>query len=94
MSAPTIIPLREFEDSRTGFGGWMVTAYNNDHNTYEEVMLILMTATGCSSDEAYIETWEIDHLGKSVVHQGCETECQGVAAVITSIGLHTEVSEA
>ncbi len=93
MSATTIIPSFEPDLTRTGFGGWIVIAFNNDHNTYDEVMLILMAATGCAPDEAYIETWEIDHLGKSVVHQGCESECQGVAAVITSIGLRTEVLE-
>jgi ATP-dependent Clp protease adaptor protein ClpS len=94
MASPTIAPFRELETNDTGFGGWIVTAFDNDHNTPAEVMMILMAATGCSSDEAAIETWEIDHLGKSVVHQGCETECLGVAGVITSIGLETKVSEA
>jgi hypothetical protein len=84
MSAPTIIPSKRPDQSGVGYGGWIVIVFNNDHNTYDEVMLVLMAATGCNPDEAYIETWEIDHLGKSVVHQGNESECQGVAAVITS----------
>jgi hypothetical protein len=93
MAAPTVIPRIDPDNRGTGFGSWLVIAFNNDHNTYDEVMLVLMAATGCTPDEAYIETWEIDHLGKSVVHQGDESECQGVAAVITSIGLRTEVLE-
>jgi hypothetical protein len=93
MSAPTILPNIEVNDGRKGYGGWIVTVFNNDHNTYDEVILILMNATGCPPDEAIIETWEIDHLGKSVVHVGEETECLGVAEVIASIGLRVEVSE-
>lgn len=74
--------------------GWIVTVYDNEHNTYEEVMMILMVATGCSGEEAYIETWEIDHLGKSVVHHAGEKECREIAELISKIGIQVEVSQA
>jgi hypothetical protein len=74
-------------------GGYIVTVYNNEHNTYEEVMMILMIATACSTDEAYMETWEVDHLGKSVVHRACEAECRSVADVISTIGIEVQVTE-
>lgn len=71
---------------------WIVTVYNNDHNTYDEVMMVLMISTNCSSEEAYIEAWEIDHYGQCVVHRADENECQGAAEVIRAIGIRVEVS--
>ena len=72
---------------------WIVTVYDNEYNTYQEVMAILMIATQCSADEAYIETWEIDHLGKSVVHSGAQDVCSVVADIIRTIGIRVEVSQ-
>lgn len=71
---------------------WMVTVYNNDSNTYEEVMTVLMLATGCCSEEAYIEAWEIDHYGACVVHRSDENECRGAAEVIAVIGIKVEAT--
>ena len=94
MSAPEILerPLEEVQGPGTG-GGYIVTVYNNEHNTYDEVMMILMVATECDAEEAYMETWEIDHLGKSVVHRACEKDCLSAADVIASIGIEVQVSE-
>jgi ATP-dependent Clp protease adaptor protein ClpS len=71
---------------------WIVTVFNNDTNTYEEVMTVLMLATNCTQEEAYIEAWEIDHYGQCVVHRADETECKGAAEVIAVIGIRVEVS--
>ena len=67
--------------------------FNNDHNTYDEVIAILMRATECCRDEAYVETWEIDHFGSCVVHRAGKEECEEAATVISSIGLRVEVDE-
>ncbi|HWA83634.1 MAG TPA: ATP-dependent Clp protease adaptor ClpS [Fimbriimonadaceae bacterium] len=93
-SAPGVIERPEIEEVGPGSGGdgWIVTVYNNDHNTWQEVIAILMIATGCNFDEAYIETWEIDRLGKSVVHHGAEEECVKAAKVIAEIGIRVEVA--
>jgi len=72
---------------------WIVRVFNNDHNTYQEVMMILMLATACNAEEAYIEAWEIDHLGSSVVHEAAEIECRAAAKVISSIGIRVEVMQ-
>jgi len=66
---------------------WIVTVYNNDHNNHEEVIHILMVATGCDQSEAQLETWEIHNLGHSVVHHAEQRECETVAAVIAQIGI-------
>ncbi|MBS1700538.1 MAG: ATP-dependent Clp protease adaptor ClpS [Armatimonadetes bacterium] len=70
---------------------WMVIVYNNEFNTYEEVVMILLVATHCTLEEAEIETWEIDHLGKSNVHFADKEECETVARIIRQIGIEVEV---
>ncbi|MBX3119529.1 MAG: ATP-dependent Clp protease adaptor ClpS [Fimbriimonadaceae bacterium] len=93
-SSPGVIERPEVEESGPSTGGaWIVVVYDNSVNTYEEVIHILMLATHCTFDEAAIETWEIDHLGKSVVHHGKEDECNNVASVIARIGIKVEVKE-
>lgn len=92
-SAPGTLLEPEILESGPGVGRWIVTVYDNDENTYEEVLEILMRATGCDLDEAWTETWEIDNLGRSVVHHGNEDECRAVAEIISTIGIRVEVSE-
>lgn len=94
MANPATIELPEATDGSTSGGAFfVVTVFNNDHNTYDEVVDILIRATACARDEAELETWEIDNLGKSVVHYGDQEECEGAAEVIRQIGIRVEVSE-
>lgn len=92
MSAPGILEREEVQ-GRSGYGGWVVVVYDNEYNTIDEVYSILMLATGCNQEEAEIETWEVHHLGKSVVHCADQEECEGVAAVIATIGIRVECRE-
>ena len=75
----------------TGAGAWVVVVYNNDHNTWDEVIGVLKRATGCTEEEAEIETWEIHNLGRAVVHHGRQEECERVAAIIRTIGIKVDV---
>lgn len=94
MSNPGVIELPQATDGSTAGGAsYVVTVFNNDHNTYEEVIDILIRATACPRDEAELETWEIDNLGRSVVHYGDQKECETAAEVIRQIGIRVEVSE-
>jgi len=74
-------------------GHWTVTVFDNDYNTWDEVMSILIIATRCTPREADMETWEVHNLGRSVVHHGRETECRVIADVIATIGIRVEVAE-
>jgi len=89
-----VVPKREEEidDGESG-SEFIVIVYDNDHNTWEEVILILQKATGCTLEEAQIETWEVDNLGKSVVHHGSREECDRAAGIIRTIGIRVEVVE-
>ncbi len=85
--------LPELEPIQTTDGkAWIVTVYNNDVNTYDEVIEVLMLATGCSQEEAAIEAWEIDHYGLCVVHRAGQTECETAAKIIAKIGIRVEAS--
>lgn len=91
-SSPTINPdLQETPLEQDG-ENWIVTVYNNETNTWEEVMTILIIATGCDAEEAHIETWEVDHYGKCVVHRASQEECEQAAKVISTIGIGVEAT--
>lgn len=95
MAAPATIEAPQLDtgsESQAGHG-WIVTVFDNDKNTYDEVIAILMVATGCSFEEACIEAWEIDHLGRSVVFHGLEKECRRTGEIIGKIGIKIEVSQ-
>jgi ATP-dependent Clp protease adapter protein ClpS len=96
IRASSIVTPEKQEELSTGSGGgrgWVVTVFDNDYNTWEEVMTILQVATGCGVEEAYMETWEIHHQGLSVVHCADKEECERVAAIIVRIGIKVTVSE-
>ena len=91
---PSVLPDREEVNREDqGGSGWIVIVYDNDVNTWQQVVGILQKATACTQEEAEIETWEIDNLGKSVVHHGGQEECNRAAGIIRTIGIRVEVVE-
>ena len=94
MANPGVVERPEISSDDTSFGErWLVTVYNNEHNTWDEVMTILMIATECDAEEAFMETWEVDNLGHSVVHFGAQDECSRAAEIIAQIGIRVEVTQ-
>ena len=57
----------------------------------DEVVEVLMRATGCDAEEAAIEMWEAHTYGKAPVHFASREECEAAAGTIASIGVRTEV---
>jgi ATP-dependent Clp protease adapter protein ClpS len=90
MNHSLLVP--EILGTDVGAGGWMVVIYNNETNSMDEVVEILMIATGCTVEEAHIEMWEAHTFGKAPVHFAGKIECDDAASVIASIGLKTEVA--
>jgi len=68
-----------------------VILYNDDIHTFEEVILQLMKATGCSMQEGEHLAFEVDTRGLAIVFDGEMTDCLRVSSVLEEIGLHTEV---
>lgn len=79
------------DDTGSHAGEWLVTVFDNDKNTFDQVIMILQQATGCTLEEAEMETWEVHHLGKSIVHHADQAECERVASVISTIGIKVSV---
>jgi ATP-dependent Clp protease adapter protein ClpS len=95
MSQQTIVVPRpeDIEELGSGAGEWMVIVFDNPINTWDQVIRILQRATGCTLEEAEMETWEVHHLGKSVVHHADKEECERVAAIIRTIGIDVAVDQ-
>jgi len=94
--APAALPEAtpaDVHDELEWRSGYIVVVYDNDFNTFEQVVMILLVATSCTMEEAEIETWEVHHLGKSVVHSGGKQECERAASIIRRIGIRVEVVE-
>jgi len=69
----------------------MVVIYNNDSTPMDVVVDLLMEATGCDEQEAFIEMWEAHHFGKAPVHFSTIAECEKAAGIIASGGVKTTV---
>lgn len=75
-----------------GSGRWMVVIFNNETNSMDEVIEVLVMATGCDIQEAYIEMWEAHTYGKAPVHFSSREDCDRAAEIISLIGVKTEVT--
>jgi ATP-dependent Clp protease adapter protein ClpS len=94
MPADTVTERRpDLSDETTNrnTSDYIVIVFNNDTNTVEQVIEILRKATDCSQEEAEMETWEIHHTGRSIVHHGEQAECERAAAIIQTIGIKVAV---
>jgi len=92
MPSPTIARPDVLDDTGIGTTGeYGVIVFNNDQNTFEQVIDILMRATGCPHSEAEMEAWEVHNQGRSLVHYGDRPECERAAGIISSIGIKVSV---
>ena len=82
----------ELNDTEGALGRWMVTIFNNDHNSQDEVIHTLILATQCARQEAEIEVWEAEAYGRAPVHFDARERCEEIASIISKIGVRTEVS--
>ena len=89
LTEPLVSPgiLRDIEEA----GEYTVVIYKNDHNSFDQVIAVLMHATECELQEASLEAWEAHTFGSAKVHHAPQVECKHVARIISSIGVRTEV---
>jgi len=90
MSQTTSLPT--YTPDPVHVGRWMVVIFNNDTNSFDEVIDVLIEATGCDNSEAAIEAWEAHHYGKAPVHFSSRDDCQVAADIINAVGVKAEVS--
>ena len=79
------------ETTHSLLSDYIVIVFDNEYNTWEEVIGILQKATGCSLEEAEMETWEVHFTGRSVVHHGDHAEFERAAGIIATIGIRVAV---
>jgi ATP-dependent Clp protease adaptor protein ClpS len=93
MNQTVLDPKIEEAGPGNGNGArWMVVIFNNETNTFDEVIGAIVRATGCDAEEAAIEAWEAHHYGKAPVHFASRPECEDIASVISTVGVKTEVT--
>lgn len=70
---------------------WRVILYNDDIHSFDEVILQLIKATGCTAQEAEAHAWTVHTEGKDTVYEGSFEECFRVQGVLREIQLVTEI---
>jgi ATP-dependent Clp protease adapter protein ClpS len=70
---------------------WVVILFNDDIHSFDEVILQLQKATGCSADQATKIAMEAHFKGKAVAFKGSFAECNRVSGILREIGLLVEI---
>jgi ATP-dependent Clp protease adaptor protein ClpS len=79
----------EQDDTRLG-GPSLVILYNCDCHTFEDVIVQLQKATGCTLEKAEALALEIHTQGKAIVYAGEPEKCEAVAGILRQIRLQVE----
>ncbi|MCA9740822.1 MAG: ATP-dependent Clp protease adaptor ClpS [Deferribacteres bacterium] len=70
---------------------WKVILYNDDIHSFDEVILQLMKATGCTDEEAARIAFEAHSKGKAVAFTGSFEKCFKVMGILRQIQLIVEI---
>jgi ATP-dependent Clp protease adapter protein ClpS len=70
---------------------WRVVLYDDDIHTFDEVIIQLVKATGCTTARAERHAWTVHTEGKDCVYTGEFFECMRVQGVLREIQLVTEI---
>jgi len=78
------------ETTHSLLSDYIVIVFDNEYNTWEEVIGILQKATGCSLDAAEAITYEAHLTGRAIAYNGTQEECERVAGILRQIRLQVE----
>ena len=70
---------------------WTVVLYDDDVHTFDDVIVQLMKAVGCSAERGARHAWTVHSEGKDRVFSGDFFECLRVQGVLREIALVTEI---
>ena len=68
-----------------------VILFNDDWHTFEEVIIQLIKAIKCTSEQAEALAMETHSKGKSCVFEGDLNSCLRVSSILEEIALHTQI---
>src|SRR5687767_10804568 len=71
-------------------GPWVVILYNCDCHSFDDVILQLQKATGCSLEKALNIALEAHTRGRAIAYTGEAEKCEQVASILRSIKLQVE----
>jgi len=66
---------------------WHVILYNDEHHTFQEVVLQVQKATGVSLEIAFEMTMQVHTTGQATCFTGTYTDCEKVASILREINL-------
>lgn len=89
--APDVVEVIEEEVEERLDMPWRVILYNDDIHTFDEVIMQLIKATGCSMSQAKAFAFQAHMKGKASVFEGTFEECFRVQGVLREIQLVTEI---
>ncbi|GMT49383.1 MAG: hypothetical protein IEMM0008_0922 [bacterium] len=72
---------------------YWVIVYDNDKNTFEEVIQVIQKATSCSYEVAEHVAWEIHNKGQSKVMIAPFVEARKASKLISNIGIKVIVTK-
>ena len=90
-AAPDVAPVTVEETDAAVETPWRVIVFDDDIHTFEEVILQLMKAIGCTPERGYEHALTIHTEGKDCVYQGDFFDCFRVQGVLREIQLVTEI---
>ncbi len=90
-STPDVAPVVDVDEDVAVETPWRVIVYDDDIHTFEEVILQLMKAVGCTPERGYEHALTIHTEGKDCVYQGDFFDCFRVQGVLREIQLVTEI---
>ncbi len=70
---------------------WRVILFNDNIHTFDEVIIQLVKATGCSTKDAEAIAWTVHLDGKACAYEGSFEDCFRVQGVLREIQLVTEI---
>ena len=68
-----------------------VILYNDEIHTFDEVIIQLIKAVGCSYEKAKDFAFTVHVRGQALVFHGELTACLKVTSILEEIGLHTQI---
>jgi ATP-dependent Clp protease adaptor protein ClpS len=73
---------------------YIVILYNCDCHTFDEVILQMQKATGCSLEKAKQVADEVHSSGRAIAYSGSLEDCERVARILREIKLQVETDRA
>ena len=90
-AAPEIAPAATEDADAAVETPWRVILFDDDVHTFEDVILQLMKAVGCTPEQGYQHALTVHTEGKDCVYQGDFFDCFRVQGVLREIALVTEI---